>query len=148
MSLLGLWHGAGFGFIAWGFYNGALLVLYYLLPIDKLLQRRFKHVGTALAAILMFFLVCIGLIFFRAAAADVVPLLTSLASSPAPSWRLVLLALPLIVTEAIGYRRGTEFVDIYATTPWWMRPLLFVNVFYAIILFGARQQNSFIYFLF
>jgi alginate O-acetyltransferase complex protein AlgI len=48
----------------------------------------------------------------------------------------------------IGYRRGTEFVDVYSATPSWMRPLLFAGVFYAIIFFGARQQNEFIYFQF
>jgi alginate O-acetyltransferase complex protein AlgI len=148
MCLLGLWHGAGFGFIAWGFYHGALLVLYRVVPLDKLLQRRFKQLGKLLAAILMFYLFCVGLIFFRAPAGDIAPLLVSLASWPALSYRLVLLAMPLIVTEAIGYRRGTEFVDVYAATPWWIRPLLFVIVFYGIIFFGARQQNEFIYFQF
>jgi hypothetical protein len=54
----------------------------------------------------------------------------------------------LLATDAIGYRRGTEFVDIYAAIPWWMRPLLFVILFYGIVFFGARQQNEFIYFQF
>jgi cbb3-type cytochrome oxidase subunit 3 len=67
---------------------------------------------------------------------------------PAFSWRLVPLAMVLLATDAIGYRRGTEFVDIYAAIPWWMRPLLFVILFYGIVFFGARQQNEFIYFQF
>jgi D-alanyl-lipoteichoic acid acyltransferase DltB (MBOAT superfamily) len=148
MFLGGLWHGAGVGFIAWGLYHGGLLVLYRLLPVDQLLQRHFKQTGTALAAMLMFGFVCFGWLFFRAPSGDLLPLIGSLAYWPPFSTRLVLLAVPLIVTEWIGYRRGTEFVDVYAATPWWMRPLLFVAVFYGIIFFGGRQQNEFIYFQF
>jgi alginate O-acetyltransferase complex protein AlgI len=148
MFLGGLWHGAGIGFIIWGLYHGALLVLYRLVPLDRLLQQRFKNCGTVLAALLMFGFVCIGWIFFRAPTADLLPLFASLAGWPAFSWRLVLLAVPLIATEFVGYRNGTEFVDVYTATPWWIRPLLFVVVFYGIIFFGARQQNEFIYFQF
>jgi alginate O-acetyltransferase complex protein AlgI len=148
MFLGGLWHGAGFGFIVWGFYHGAVLVLYRLLPIDDLLRRHLKRAGHALAVLVMFTFVSIGWILFRAPSGDLLPLFGSLASLPALSLRLVLLAIPLIVTEVIGYRRGTEFVDVYSATPSWMRPLLFAGVFYAIIFFGARQQNEFIYFQF
>jgi alginate O-acetyltransferase complex protein AlgI len=148
MSLFGLWHGAGVGFIVWGLYHGGLLVLYRLLPLDQLLQRHLKKTGTALAAMLMFGFVCFGYILFRAATADILPLFASLACWPPFSRRLILLAVPLIVTEWIGYRRGTEFVDVYAATPGWMRALLFVVTFYGIIFFGARQQYEFIYFQF
>ena len=40
MFLGGLWHGAGFGFIVWGLYHGLLLILYRLLPIDRVLRER------------------------------------------------------------------------------------------------------------
>jgi alginate O-acetyltransferase complex protein AlgI len=148
MFLGGLWHGAGVGFIIWGLYHGVLLVLYRMLPLDQLLQRRFKRAGRVLAAMLMFAFVCIGWIFFRAPPGDLLPLLGSLASWPPFSLGLLLLALPLLATELIGYRRAAEFVDVYASTPWWVRTLLFVGVFYGIVFFGAREQNEFIYFQF
>jgi alginate O-acetyltransferase complex protein AlgI len=148
MFLGGLWHGAGVGFIVWGLYHGVLLVLYRVLPVDAILQRHFKKAGTALAALLMFTLVSFGWIFFRAPPGDLLPLLGSLASWPPFSLRLPLLGAVVLATDLIGYRRGTEFVDVYAATPWWMRSLLFVGVFYGIVFFGARQQNEFIYFQF
>jgi len=148
MSLLGLWHGAGFGFVAWGFYHGTLLVLYHLVPLDKMLQRRFKRVGTALAAIVMFFLACIGLIFFRAAAADVLPLLASLLWWPAYSLPLLLLGGLVLATELIGYRRGSEFVDVYVSLQGWMRVLLLLGAFYGIVFLGPGQKYEFIYFQF
>src|SRR5262249_15758375 len=78
MFLGGLGHGAGFGFIVWGLYHGALLVLYRLLPIDDLLRRYFKHVGHVLAVLVMFAFVCIGWLFFRAPSGDLFPLFASL----------------------------------------------------------------------
>jgi alginate O-acetyltransferase complex protein AlgI len=148
MFLGGLWHGAGVGFIVWGLYHGALLVLYRVLPVHEILQRHCKQAGTVLAALLMFALVSFGWIFFRAPPGDLLPLLGSLASWPPFSLPLLLLGAPLLATELIGYRRGAEFVDVYAATPWWARSLLFVGVFYGIVFFGARQQNEFIYFQF
>jgi alginate O-acetyltransferase complex protein AlgI len=148
MSLLGLWHGAGFGFIAWGFYHGALLVLYHVMPVDKLLQRRFRRSGKLLAAILMFMLSCIGLIFFRASAADMLPLLRSLAWWPAYSLPLLLLGGVVLATDLIGYRRGTEFVDVYPTLAWWARGLLLVLAFYGIVFLGPSLKYEFIYFQF
>jgi alginate O-acetyltransferase complex protein AlgI len=148
MSLLGLWHGAGFGFIAWGFYHGALLVFYHVVPLDKLLQRHFKKLGKPLAVILMFLLVCIGLIFFRASAVDVLPLLVSLAWWPAYSLPLLLLSGLVLATDLIGYRRGSEFVDVYLSLPWWARGLLLVSAFYGIVFLGPGQRYEFIYFQF
>lgn len=148
MSLLGLWHGAGFGFIAWGFYHGGLLVLYHVLPIDKLLQRRFKRVGRPAAMFVMFMLCCVGLIFFRAAAADMLPLFASLAWWPVYSLPLLLLCGLVLGTELIGYRRGTEFVDVYPALPWWARAGLLVVAFYGIVFLGPGQRYEFIYFQF
>jgi alginate O-acetyltransferase complex protein AlgI len=148
MSLLGLWHGAGFGFIFWGFYHGMLLVLYRVLPLDELLQRHFKRVGKGLAAFVMFLLVCIGLIFFRAAAGDILPLLASLAAWPAYSLPLLLLGAMVLATDLIGYRRGVEFVDVYPSLPGWMRATLLVAAFYGIVFFGPGQRYEFIYFQF
>ena len=148
MSLLGLWHGAGFGFIVWGFYHGVLLVLYHVLPVDKLLQQHFQRAGKPAAMFVMFLLFCIGLIFFRAAAADILPLFASLAWWPAYSLPLLLLGGLVLATEVIGYRKGAEFVDVYPTLPWWVRALLLVVAFYGIVFLGPGQRYEFIYFQF
>jgi alginate O-acetyltransferase complex protein AlgI len=60
MLIGGLWHGANWTFVVWGAYHGALLALY----------RRWGHVWDQLPAAvrrpLMFVLVVIGWVFFRA----------------------------------------------------------------------------------
>jgi D-alanyl-lipoteichoic acid acyltransferase DltB (MBOAT superfamily) len=154
MFLGGLWHGAGLGFIVWGLYHGLLLVLYRVLPVDEWLRRRLGALGTALAIVLMFNLVCFGWIFFRATSAELWPLLSSLGTLPSIEtqgvllWGMALFGLPVVVTELLAYRVGVEFVDLLDNLSWPMRALLYVTLFYAVVFFAARSQNEFIYFQF
>jgi alginate O-acetyltransferase complex protein AlgI len=82
MLLGGLWHGAGAFFIIWGFYHGLLLVLYRVVPIDKILVRYFGRVGKVIATVLFFHLVCIGWIFFRATPDQFWPIVSSIVTLP------------------------------------------------------------------
>jgi alginate O-acetyltransferase complex protein AlgI len=154
MFLGGLWHGAGFGFIVWGLYHGLLLVLYRLLPIDHVLRERLGRAGSIRAIVLMFNLVCIGWIFFRATSAELWPLFSSLVALPSVEqhgvllWGLALFGIPLVITELLAYRRGVEFVDLLDGLAWPVRAVLYVALFYAIVFFAARSQNEFIYFQF
>jgi len=59
MLLGGLWHGAGWTFIVWGGYHGALLSVERLLGKRTLLPAQFQKAGT-------FLLILIGWVFFRA----------------------------------------------------------------------------------
>jgi D-alanyl-lipoteichoic acid acyltransferase DltB (MBOAT superfamily) len=68
MLLGGLWHGAGWTFIAWGFFHGALLIGHRLCEKRRAQPRpdprtRLANVAKAL---LMFHLVCVGWLLFRA----------------------------------------------------------------------------------
>jgi len=160
MFLGGMWHGAGIGFIVWGLYHGVLLVLYRVLRIEEaLLGSLGARIGKPVAVLLMFHLVCIGWIFFRANPAELEPAFTSLAGlvgggavdwdlSLDLGWGLAIYGLPLLLTEAISYWKDREFVDLYQDWHWLLRAAAYVLVFYGIVFFGARQQNEFIYFQF
>lgn len=68
MLLGGLWHGASWTFVAWGGYQGAILVIYRLIEGAK---RSTKEVVTTwprrlAAVLLMFHLTCFGWLLFRA----------------------------------------------------------------------------------
>jgi D-alanyl-lipoteichoic acid acyltransferase DltB (MBOAT superfamily) len=67
MSLGGLWHGAGWNFIAWGVFHGVLLTAYR--PLETA-SRRLRESGAGgtrvLAAVTMFHATCVGWLFFRA----------------------------------------------------------------------------------
>jgi alginate O-acetyltransferase complex protein AlgI len=60
MGLGGLWHGANWTFAIWGIYHGLLLVLH------RHLGQRWAKMPAAVQRGLMFILVCIGWVFFRA----------------------------------------------------------------------------------
>ena len=75
MLLGGLWHGAGFAFILWGFYHGVLLCLHRWWGQRSGRQNQAPSAGTAsalarlkqLALIALFFqITCVGWLFFRA----------------------------------------------------------------------------------
>ena len=60
MLIGGLWHGAGWTFLAWGAYHGLLLALY------RRFSARWDALPTAMRRALMFVLVTVGWVFFRA----------------------------------------------------------------------------------
>jgi alginate O-acetyltransferase complex protein AlgI len=60
MGLGGLWHGANWTFAIWGIYHGLLLVLH------RHVGQRWAKMPAAVQRGLMFILVCIGWVFFRA----------------------------------------------------------------------------------
>ena len=69
MLLGGLWHGAGWTFIAWGFYHGLLLIIYRLFEYrqEGLTRAFMQHrLGKGLRMIVFFHLVCISWLLFRA----------------------------------------------------------------------------------
>ena len=66
MVLGGLWHGAAWNFVLWGFYHGALLVGHrWITNRWNVLPER-SAVSVALSRVLMFNAVCYGWLLFRA----------------------------------------------------------------------------------
>ncbi len=68
MVLGGLWHGAGWTFVAWGFFHGAILVVHRLF-----VGKNFKNsngpsniLGDCLKRVGMFHMICLGWLLFRA----------------------------------------------------------------------------------
>jgi hypothetical protein len=63
-------------------------------------------------------------------------------------WWVFIFMMPVILADFIGYLHRCEFPDLWGATPLAGRVLLLVAIFYAIVFFGARQANEFIYFAF
>ncbi|MEZ4749753.1 MAG: MBOAT family O-acyltransferase [Bdellovibrionota bacterium] len=66
MAIGGLWHGAAWTFVAWGFFHGILLSIYRLVPTSSEPQKNISTVSLWGQRLLMFHLTCIGWLFFRA----------------------------------------------------------------------------------
>lgn len=69
MLLGGLWHGAAWTFVLWGFYQGIILVLHRFVTKELSLPKvpmRFERVWFAVKVIVMFHITCLGWLIFRA----------------------------------------------------------------------------------
>jgi alginate O-acetyltransferase complex protein AlgI len=63
MLLGGLWHGAAWTYVIWGFYQGSLLIIYRLIP--NLNDWSKYRIPKMIQIIFYFHLTCLGWLFFR-----------------------------------------------------------------------------------
>ncbi|MFO0910740.1 MAG: MBOAT family protein [Isosphaeraceae bacterium] len=156
MIIGGLWHGARWTFVLWGFYQGVLLVGHRLLEpmlarihprdaVDRACWRALRIVAT-------FQLVCLGWLIFRAeSVAQVAGMLRAIVERPAipAAVNLVpitLLILPLLIVQLAQYL--TRDLDIVLKTPWYVRSAFYTACFYAFVIAGQFDGGQFIYFQF
>ena len=159
MVLGGLWHGAAWTFVAWGFYQGAVLV------IARTLADQGRRLGVVIPSgldwrrvalvVVMFHVTCYGWLIFRAESFDQLVAFTRLlATDLGPSamtmdslvWPLARIAAPLLVVHAFQARRGSEAAPVDLPRP--VRYALYGAVFYLTLLFGDFEGAQFIYFQF
>jgi D-alanyl-lipoteichoic acid acyltransferase DltB (MBOAT superfamily) len=170
MGLIGLWHGANWTFIVFGLYWGVLIAL-YLYSTERLaameqgpMRRAWSQLGavrTGLSMLLMFGLVCVGWVFFRAnSIASAWHVLSRMFSSVgAPTvLRVDVASTALLWALVIGlwlaewqYQRRTALIEGLAAKPWtamaWRYALIVAILFsYTVVQQGVAQP--FIYFQF
>jgi len=153
MLLGGLWHGAAWTFVLWGFYQGALLMLYR--PVEAAFAGVSSRAARFAAWALMFHLTCYGWLIFRASSFSALRDLTrSLVTRFSPgaidggglALPLLLYTTPLLIVHL--YEAWTD--DVLAVPK--LRPALrytvYVATLYLILLFGNFGGSDFIYFQF
>jgi hypothetical protein len=153
MLLGGFWHGAGWTYIAWGAFHGAILCLY------RVFEQRSKSGPLSwpryvISIGVMFHLVCISWLLFRAptiekAAAMVTRIATDFTITPLCIYALGMLAFfagPLMLFECWLERRK----DLLAltTVPWLYRAAWYAYLVGMLFVFHPIEQNEFIYFQF
>lgn len=156
MIIGGLWHGAAWTFVLWGFYQGILLVghrlaepyLQRIRPTDPIDRACWK----GLRIFVTFHFVCFGWLIFRATSvAQVIGMTRAIIERPAipPASFLVpvtLVVLPLLIYQFVQYM--TKDLDVIFRTPWYVRSVFYTACFYAFILAGQFGGGQFIYFQF
>lgn len=160
MLLGGLWHGASWHFVFWGFYHGALLVLHRFLE-PFLARIRFSNAvlisaQSVLTRLFFFHLVCIGWIFFRAETLGQSFHMLKLLffDFKLPAWgqfmtdfnNLTFFLSILVILEISQYIKKDSW------TPARLRPLLqaafYILCFYLTLVYGVTGGAEFIYFQF
>jgi alginate O-acetyltransferase complex protein AlgI len=157
MILVGLWHGANWTFVAWGAYDGILLIGY------RFFDRAAK--GTAIADVmkrryfvpfsvgLMFLSCTVSMALFRPrtlqASGYVLGALFGFQHVPGEllltGGTIVLIFISLFLAVA---QERTQFIDRLALQPARIQVPAYVCAFFAIELFPATGQVPFVYFQF
>ena len=160
MLLGGLWHGAAWTFVGWGAYHGALLCLHRALgPLFATLPAARSRVAAGASRVirtfLMFHLVTLGWIFFRARSVDQVREI--LASLGGPwAWtdrgiydlkRLILFVAFLVIVELVQAARKDLLVLHRIRAPW-ARATFYLYLACSIWFLGNLGGQEFIYFQF
>jgi alginate O-acetyltransferase complex protein AlgI len=152
MLLGGLWHGAAWTFVLWGFYQGLLLIAYR--PIASRLAAA-RGLSRVAAGAVMFHLTCFGWMIFRAPSLHGLGALTrSVFTEFAPATvdvtgllvPLLLYTVPLLIIHAMEAR--ADDVLVVPRLPVAIRYTVFVATVYLIFLFGNFGGSEFIYFQF
>lgn len=160
MLLGGLWHGASYAFIFWGFLHGAYLIIQRLLgPIWNKMLDAFRtpiFIQNALAIAMVYFATCLAWIYFRAPdfgiASDVINGIASLEgfnfSSVINKFVVLkggLLIGILLLVELANFR--SPLYKMTLKNPYF-RVASFAILLWLIAFFGTFGSNSFIYFQF
>jgi alginate O-acetyltransferase complex protein AlgI len=151
MVLGGLWHGAAWTFVAWGAYQGLMLVIgrawagrHFLGKLPNVVQ-----------IFLMFQATCYGWLIFRAESirqvgrftkllfTDFQPTIATLDSLLVP---MLWIVVPLLIVHVAQARKGSESAPLNWPLP--IRYALYGAVFYLVFLFGDFEGAQFIYFQF
>ena len=159
MVLGGLWHGAGWNFILWGFYQGSLLCTYRLgknvLPSVNLLPKSWSVINSLVMTILFFIFTCYGWLLFRANSFQQIMNFTQILLTDITNYSISisrptlagLLGLPLLVMYEIAeyYHQSPHF---YVKLPDIFRGILYAAFTILIIMGMSNEPEQFIYFQF
>ncbi len=165
MILGGLWHGAAWTYIWWGLFHGLLLCIYR--PFEQRLRPLFSSprwgVSRLALAVLMFHLVCIGWLFFRAMSIEqAFAMLAKIATDPswlrivsypdqfALAWtglgQILLFAGPLLMFEFWVECSGDMLALL--RVHWICRALVYSYFVLMLLFFPPVVKHEFIYFQF
>ena len=156
MVIGGLWHGAAWTFVAWGFYQGAILIGHRLAepwlkkidptePVERACWKILRIVVT-------FHLVCLGWLLFRASSMEqawgMLSAIWLRPSIPLASMLLPVLicVVPLLLVQLAQH--AAKDLEVVMRTPWYVRSVFYTGLFYAFVLGGQFEGSQFIYFQF
>jgi D-alanyl-lipoteichoic acid acyltransferase DltB (MBOAT superfamily) len=156
MLLGGLWHGAAWTFVFWGFLHGSVQIIYRLLGVDRHIATvmNARRPATAIATNVVAWMVWIPIvvltwIYFRADSmaegnAMVVGILRSREVADGPWSRWAFYALPLFLIEC-----GLRFAvlrESYERAPFIVRYTGVLALLFSVIVLTAPAGQDFIYF--
>ena len=164
MALIGLWHGASIFYLAYGLYFATIVVFYQAVPVDRVCLKIFgKTIGKILSIAFLFLFIPYGMIIFLVKTNQDFLIISrsffqffalpfsdkNISSIFLDLGRgLLIFALPIFITDLLGYLKRREFVDLYPAFSSITKIFLYVLMFYLTLFFASRGSYDFIYFQF
>jgi D-alanyl-lipoteichoic acid acyltransferase DltB (MBOAT superfamily) len=155
MVLGGIWHGANWTFVAWGVFHGAILCAYRFAEQSRPqpAQREYSFVSRAVRVVVLFHLICVGWLLFRADSISqawhmLALMLTDLRPTPYAISILSMVAfyaVPMLAFEFWIDRRGRSSP---VTEIAWQRSLVYAYCAWMLLFFAPPTVHEFIYFQF
>lgn len=158
MVIGGLWHGAAWNFILWGFYQGLLLVVYrflqpWLRSVFEVKGRVLNTFMFVLQVVVFFQFICYGWLLFRATSFHQIAQMTRALLRPFQGYdptlalRIGLTASPLVIVQVVQHvTKRLEFLN-FRWVPAEARVVIYAAFAYFIVFRGGQPQ-AFIYFQF
>jgi alginate O-acetyltransferase complex protein AlgI len=153
MLVSGLWHGTGWNFILWGLYHGMLLIIYRVianLSVPKnLAEFGSSNVGILIRMGIMFSLISLGWLFFRANSVEqafhLIAKLSLIPTSQSVKYinDLLFFSLPLLFVQMWQAYKGDLLILAKLRFP--LQLLANTVILVWIVVFGSRQFTEFIY---
>ena len=156
MLLGGLWHGAGWNYVAWGAYHAVILIAYRIVERNPEHEDpwggQYPYWRVLAKMVLMFILTCIGWVIFRSTSLSQAWHMLRVAGlhwsphSAAFGFELLFFCFPVVVVDLCQYiSRDLLFLTKRA---YWIRVPAYAFMFVWITVFGIRESLEFIYFQF
>ena len=148
MLIGGLWHGAAWTFVLWGFYHALLLLIYRV--FEPGIERRLPY---WIRVMIFFHLTCYGWLIFRVGSLGQLATMTTALLHPLRepdaflAGSILVLVAPLLVVQAIQYfGRRMDFLS-FRCASLELRTVCYAALLY-LTLFRGGVPRSFIYFQF
>jgi D-alanyl-lipoteichoic acid acyltransferase DltB (MBOAT superfamily) len=152
MLIGGIWHGAAWNFLFWGAYHGFLLIFFNL--INQKEPGGSLSVANLFKGILMFHLVCLGWLLFRAEnMATVILFLKAIFTNFKSSTYTFeeFRDLAFYSWFLIGFQTLQAFnrnLNLMKNSPWFLKINVWLFVITSLFSLGQSNSNEFIYFAF
>jgi D-alanyl-lipoteichoic acid acyltransferase DltB (MBOAT superfamily) len=153
MLLGGLWHGANWTFVIWGGIHGVGLAVERFFGLADAGAEKRSFIGTWARRIVIFHLVCLAWVFFRALSLN--DSMTYLGQIGSLAWSaplvpatvmLVGFTLPFFLMDLGVERARSEYIG--ERSPLIVQDFIGVMIVVILVLFSAANSNAFIYFQF
>lgn len=160
MILGGLWHGAGWNFILWGFYQGALLCIYRFFAQSQLTSKFYiryfsPSINRVMSTVIFFIFTCYGWLLFRANSFEQVFTFTSIlltnfslnfSAFTRPTFAGIVSLPLLLIYEFCEFKTGNP--KFYLNFPSLLRGAFIGLLFFFMVMGMSNEPAQFIYFQF